>query len=197
VTFRLAHLSDSHIGPLPKPHWRELMSKRLTGYVNWQRRGRIHNMDVLEAIVADLRAQSPDHIAMTGDILNIGLPAEFAMAADWLRTLGTPQDVSFVPGNHDESIRQFIGLDFGGIKIRDEHVHTTADGKKMLVLHGARDPMVSDEDIKNFEEKHKIKILKTSAKTGDGVDSAFLEMTKSLIKKQNSMTAEEREKLQE
>jgi UDP-2,3-diacylglucosamine pyrophosphatase LpxH len=46
--------------------------------------------------------------------------------------------VIFVPGNHDESVRQFIGLDFGGIKIRDEHVHTTADGKKMLVLHGDR-----------------------------------------------------------
>jgi putative protein kinase ArgK-like GTPase of G3E family len=47
-----------------------------------------------------------------------------------------------------------------------------------------------------YYQKHKIKILKTSAKTGNGVDSAFLEMTKGLIKKQNSMTAEEKEKLQ-
>lgn len=46
--------------------------------------------------------------------------------------------VIFVPGNHDESVRQFIGLDFGGIKIRDELVHKTADGRKMLVLHGDR-----------------------------------------------------------
>lgn len=46
--------------------------------------------------------------------------------------------VIFVPGNHDEAIRQFIGLDFGGIKIRDELIHTTADGKRMLVLHGDR-----------------------------------------------------------
>ena len=46
--------------------------------------------------------------------------------------------VIFVPGNHDESVRQFIGLDFGGIKIRDELVHTTADGKRLLVLHGDR-----------------------------------------------------------
>ena len=44
--------------------------------------------------------------------------------------------VIFVPGNHDEAVRQFIGLDFGGIKIRDELVHTCADGKRMLVLHG-------------------------------------------------------------
>ena len=47
-------------------------------------------------------------------------------------------NVIFVPGNHDESIRQFIDLDLGGIKIRDELIHITADGKKMLVLHGDR-----------------------------------------------------------
>lgn len=47
-------------------------------------------------------------------------------------------EVIFVPGNHDESIRQFIGLDFGGIRIRDELVHVTGKGKRMLVLHGDR-----------------------------------------------------------
>lgn len=46
--------------------------------------------------------------------------------------------VIFVPGNHDESVRQFIGLDFGGICIRDELVHVTSQGKRMLVLHGDR-----------------------------------------------------------
>ena len=47
-------------------------------------------------------------------------------------------NVIFVPGNHDEAIRQFIDLDFGGIKVRDELVHVTAAGKRMLVLHGDR-----------------------------------------------------------
>lgn len=47
-------------------------------------------------------------------------------------------EVIFVPGNHDEMMRQFIDLDFGGIRIRDELVHTTAQGKRMLVLHGDR-----------------------------------------------------------
>lgn len=46
--------------------------------------------------------------------------------------------VIFVPGNHDESVRQFIDLDFGGIRVRDELVHVTAQGKRMLVLHGDR-----------------------------------------------------------
>lgn len=47
-------------------------------------------------------------------------------------------EVIFVPGNHDEAVRQFIGLEFGGIKIQDELIHTTAQGKRMLVLHGDR-----------------------------------------------------------
>jgi len=47
-------------------------------------------------------------------------------------------EVIFVPGNHDEAIRQFIDLDFGGIRIRDELIHVTAQGKRMLVLHGDR-----------------------------------------------------------
>jgi 3',5'-cyclic AMP phosphodiesterase CpdA len=105
VTFRIAHLSDAHIGPLPKPLIRELLNKRLTGYVNWQRRSHIHNMDVLGEIVADIHAHRPDHIAMTGDILNIGLAAEFRVARTWIETLGDPADVSFVPGNHDAYVR--------------------------------------------------------------------------------------------
>jgi 3',5'-cyclic AMP phosphodiesterase CpdA len=106
VSFLLAHLSDAHIGPLPRPHRRELLGKRITGYMNWRRgRSLTHSMDVLAAIVADIHAQKPDHIAMTGDILNIGLKAEFPFAAAWLETLGPPDKVSFVPGNHDAYTR--------------------------------------------------------------------------------------------
>ena len=42
-------------------------------------------MDVLAKLVDDIHAQKPDHVAMTGDILNIGLPAEFQLARAWLR----------------------------------------------------------------------------------------------------------------
>jgi 3',5'-cyclic AMP phosphodiesterase CpdA len=109
--FRLAHLSDPHIGPLPRPKWRELLGKRATGYINWRRgRHRAHDMDALGALVADMRAQKPDHVALTGDICNIGLPAEFPMAARWLRTLGPPDDVSLAPGNHDTYLRTSVGL---------------------------------------------------------------------------------------
>ena len=81
------------------------MGKRLTGYINWKRRDRIHDMEVLARLVADLRAHKPDHVMMTGDVLNIGLPAEFPLAATWLRSLGEPHEVSFVPGNHDAYVR--------------------------------------------------------------------------------------------
>ena len=102
MAFTLAHLSDPHLAPLPKPRWRELCNKRITGYINWRRNRRfVHDRAVLDAIVADLRAQAPDHIACTGDIANIALPEEFARGRAWLESLGSAEDVSLVPGNHD------------------------------------------------------------------------------------------------
>lgn len=42
----------------------------------------------------------------------------------------------YIPGNHDEMFRQFAGLDFGGIQIRRKALHETADGRRLLILHG-------------------------------------------------------------
>jgi 3',5'-cyclic AMP phosphodiesterase CpdA len=100
--FRLAHLSDPHLGPLPRPPLGSLLSKRIFGYVNWQRNRR-HALgdEVLAAIVEDVSRQAVDHVCVTGDLVNIALPEEFANAAVWLSTLGAPHDVSVVPGNHD------------------------------------------------------------------------------------------------
>ena len=44
--------------------------------------------------------------------------------------------VIYIPGNHDEMFRQFTGLNFGGVEIRRKAIHETADGRKLLVLHG-------------------------------------------------------------
>lgn len=105
--FTLAHLSDPHLGPLPKPHWDELLSKRVTGYINWQRKRRfIHEPAVLAAITADLKAQAPDHVAVTGDLANIALAREFLQGREFLESLGTPHEVSLVPGNHDVYVRE-------------------------------------------------------------------------------------------
>jgi UDP-2,3-diacylglucosamine pyrophosphatase LpxH len=45
-------------------------------------------------------------------------------------------EIIYIPGNHDEMFRQFTGLDFGGVKIKRQDVHETADGRRLLVLHG-------------------------------------------------------------
>ncbi|MAB00644.1 MAG: metallophosphatase [Stappia sp.] len=103
---RLAHLSDPHLGPLPAARLRDLLSKRVIGYVNWHRsRARAMTGAWLDGLLADLDACAPDHIALTGDLVNIALDREIAAAADWLETLGPPADVSLVPGNHDAYVQ--------------------------------------------------------------------------------------------
>ena len=44
--------------------------------------------------------------------------------------------VVYIPGNHDELFREFEGLTFGNVEIRREAIHQTADGKRLLVMHG-------------------------------------------------------------
>lgn len=100
--FRLAHLSDIHLGPLPDVEYYQLVSKRALGYVNWHRnRRRFLHDNVIDAIMADMMACEPDHIAVTGDLVNLALDIEIDMARQWLSLLGEPHDVSVVPGNHD------------------------------------------------------------------------------------------------
>lgn len=106
MSFVLAHLSDAHISPLPRPKWHELIGKRATGYANWLNgRARAHDMGVLGRLVKDLKGQGPDHIAMTGDVINLGLRAEYPLGRDWLIDLCYLCGVSFVPGNHDAYAR--------------------------------------------------------------------------------------------
>lgn len=104
--FRLAHLSDVHLGPLPEVAYRDLMSKRMTGYINWRRnRSADLHEGVIDTIVADMKRARPDHVAVTGDLMNLALSGEIALARLWLEALGAPEDVSVVPGNHDAYVR--------------------------------------------------------------------------------------------
>ena len=106
ASFTLAHLSDPHLPPLPKPRLIELAGKRALGYVNWTRnRHKYQRREVLDALVADMKAQSPDHIAVTGDLVNLALEAEFAPALHWLESVGPPEHVTAIPGNHDAYVR--------------------------------------------------------------------------------------------
>ena len=109
MSFTIAHLTDPHLSPAPFPGGRELRLKRFLGWVNWKRgREGLNDMAMLARLVADLKAQRPDHVAMTGDGVNLALRSEFIRAAEWMRGLGDLADVSFVPGNHDAYVRDAL-----------------------------------------------------------------------------------------
>ncbi|MEL6947687.1 MAG: metallophosphoesterase, partial [Pseudomonadota bacterium] len=100
--FRLIHLSDVHLGPLPRVRRRDLVSKRITGYVNWHRNRRdAMGGETLEKLITHVQAARPDHIVITGDLVNLALDAEISIMADWLSSVGAPRSVTVVPGNHD------------------------------------------------------------------------------------------------
>lgn len=100
--FTLAHLSDSHVTPVRIPGLLPMLNKRVFGWLKWTfERSKIHRPEVLEALVADLRAMRPDHVVITGDLTNLSLEEEFQSTAAWLRRLGDRQFVSLIPGNHD------------------------------------------------------------------------------------------------
>jgi 3',5'-cyclic AMP phosphodiesterase CpdA len=104
----LAHLSDLHLALRPKLI--ELAGKRGLGFINWQRgRKHFHRFEILEAIVRDLKTITPDHIAVTGDLVNLSLATEYAYARTWLEKLGSPHDVTVIPGNHDTYVEKARG----------------------------------------------------------------------------------------
>ncbi len=106
TSFKLAHLSDPHLPPLPKARLSELAGKRALGYLNWTRnRRKYYRREVLDALVFDMQRQAPDHVAVTGDLVNLALEAEFAPARQWLGSVGAPDLVTAIPGNHDAYVR--------------------------------------------------------------------------------------------
>jgi UDP-2,3-diacylglucosamine pyrophosphatase LpxH len=85
-----------------------------------------------------------DHLYLVGDIVDLwSLRKSFYWPQehnDVLRAIldmarhGT--EVTYIPGNHDEDLREFCGSVFGNLRIRRRFVHSTADGREFLVLHG-------------------------------------------------------------
>lgn len=121
----LAHISDVHLAPLPPVRLRELFSKRITGYLNWQtKRRRTLEGDGLVKLVHHLRDQRPDVIAVTGDVVNLALDSEYNAAHNWLETLGDPAGVCVTPGNHDAYIKGQLqkGMRRWGNYVRGETV---------------------------------------------------------------------------
>ena len=99
---RLIHITDPHLSNLDFCRFTRLRGKRRSGYLSWYRKRRHeHRPDVLERLTRELFEDRPDQILLTGDLVHIGLEREITAAADWLQSLGPPNRVCFVPGNHD------------------------------------------------------------------------------------------------
>ncbi|WP_165221641.1 metallophosphoesterase family protein [Affinirhizobium pseudoryzae] len=100
--FTFAHISDIHLGPLPRLTLRELASKRITGFINWHRNRRKHLLvNTLDLLLSDMRLRGPEHLMVTGDLVNLATPIEIRLAGEWLDSIGKPLETTVVPGNHD------------------------------------------------------------------------------------------------
>jgi 3',5'-cyclic AMP phosphodiesterase CpdA len=105
----LGHLSDLHATDPSRASAGSLLNKRFFGWLSWRLNRRHHyRREVAVALFEDLERESPDHVAVTGDLTNISLHREFEAAARMLSKLGSPDWVSVVPGNHDA----YVGVPF-------------------------------------------------------------------------------------
>ncbi|MBO3761051.1 metallophosphoesterase [Ciceribacter sp. L1K22] len=134
--FKLAHISDIHLGPLPKLTLRELASKRITGYVNWHRNRRKHLFaNALDLVMEGIAEARPDHLAITGDMVNLATAMEIRMVSDWLKHAAEPLSTSIVPGNHDAYV---------------PGAHAKTVSAWYDYMRGDDDPLVWEDDHKLF-----------------------------------------------
>jgi 3',5'-cyclic AMP phosphodiesterase CpdA len=104
--FVLAHLSDPHFARVDHMDKKDFLNKRFLGYLRWKLKRQFeHSYELLTILHKDLQRSKPDHIAITGDLTQIGLPGEFKVAHEWLQTLGTADMVTVIPGNHDTYVK--------------------------------------------------------------------------------------------
>jgi 3',5'-cyclic AMP phosphodiesterase CpdA len=100
--FTLIHISDFHLCRPTGVSFSRFLNKRAFSYLSWKvRRRREHRLEILRALIQTVQATTFDHIAVTGDLTQLALPAEFEQARLHLQDLGPPENVFVVPGNHD------------------------------------------------------------------------------------------------
>ncbi len=97
-----------------------------------------------EQLLDFLRDHDADTIYLVGDIVD-----GWALQSSWywpqshndfvqkiLRKARKGASVIYVPGNHDEVMRNFYGTHFGGIDVMENTIHDSADGRRFLIIHG-------------------------------------------------------------
>jgi len=99
---RLIHLTDPHLSSLEQWSFLTVRGKRRSGYLSWTyRRQRIYRRETLELLIKAIRAENCDQLVLSGDLVQIGLEHEILEAGRWLAELAPPEQIFFVPGNHD------------------------------------------------------------------------------------------------
>ena len=96
------------------------------------------------ALQSFLKHNPSDNLYLVGDIIDgwqlrrkwYWPQAHNDVVQKLLRRVRKGCRVVFVPGNHDEFARAFVDHSFGGIEVLEEAVHTTADGRRLWVVHG-------------------------------------------------------------
>jgi UDP-2,3-diacylglucosamine pyrophosphatase LpxH len=91
-----------------------------------------------------IRYHDADTVYLVGDIVD-----GWALRSSWhwpqqhndvvqklLRKARKGARLVYVPGNHDEFLRDYYGTHFGGIEVVEHAIHVAADGKRYLVIHG-------------------------------------------------------------
>ena len=97
-----------------------------------------------EMLVDFLRVHDAEKIYLVGDIVD-----GWRLKRSWhwpqshndvvqklLRKARKGAEIIYVPGNHDEFLRSFLGQHFGGVEVKRNDIHVTADGRRFLVMHG-------------------------------------------------------------
>ncbi|WP_298620428.1 UDP-2,3-diacylglucosamine diphosphatase [uncultured Zoogloea sp.] len=91
-----------------------------------------------------LRDYQAEQTYLIGDIVDFWamhrsicwLPSHNTVVQKLLRRARHGERIVFIPGNHDEVLRDYVGNAFGGVEVLPEAIHETADGKRLLLIHG-------------------------------------------------------------
>jgi len=97
-----------------------------------------------ERLLEFMRSFSAENVFLVGDIVDfwamrrniVWTSAQNTFVQKILRRARRGERVVFIPGNHDEALRDYFGISFGDIEIVGEYVHELADGRRFLLLHG-------------------------------------------------------------
>jgi len=99
---RLIHVTDPHLSSLDDEKFSSLSGKRRSGYLSWRKNRRKQYLpSVLDKLSGAVRAEKPDQVLCTGDLVHIGLATEIAQATEWLTSFAPAEQLMLVPGNHD------------------------------------------------------------------------------------------------